>query len=447
MSAEKVRFQMRGPVGIVTLDAPPVNALTPDVRAGLGAALDMAEGQTGLRALVLIGEGEAFSAGLDLAEMRRPAAGVPTVADLARRLELMPVPVIAALGGRALGAGAELALACHWRLAVPDALIGLPEISLGVVPGAGGTQRLPRLAGAEVALGMLLSGKSAPMDLARKVGLVDGVVDGHLLSGAVRFAEALVEAGTAPRPTADRRHYLKDGTAYLAAVEARRGTGHPPGAAARIVQCVEAALLLPIEQGLELEAVAHAESLDAPEARGLQHAYLAERRCPPTLLQRDGRLFRPTEAGEAVVARLDRALRTAAERVEAAGWSAAGVDAALRAYGFRRGVLLATNGEDAAPARADMGVVRRVVAAVMAEGARLLEDGSLGRAGDVDALALHGLHWPRETGGPMMGAELLGLDGLRRDMGRWAEESPVWSAPTLVSRAAAAGGFSAVPPR
>nr|MCU0912360.1 enoyl-CoA hydratase/isomerase family protein [Paracoccaceae bacterium] len=278
--AEVVRRTRVGRVCVVTIDNPPVNALSAAVRRGLGQALAVAEADPGVAAVVLAAEGRTFPAGADITEFGRPPEA-PILPDLCNRIEAFPKPVVACLNGTALGGGFELALAAHWRLAAEGARIGLPEVKLGLLPGAGGTVRTPRLAGAEAALDLMLTGRLVPAVQARDMGLVDAVLAGaDPLAGAVEFAADLAERGIAPRPTRAARTGLAGAPAYLAAVEAARTrtAGSRVPSERRIVDCVEAALLLPFDQALAVERDAFLDCLDTPEARALRHAFLAERR-------------------------------------------------------------------------------------------------------------------------------------------------------------------------
>lgn len=289
--------ELRGAVAVISLARPPVNGLDRPLLQALSAALRRAEAATEVQAIVLAGEGAQFCGGLDPRELGQTGdvALVPVV-DLIDRLSK---PVVAVLHGNVLGGGLELALACHGRVADEGARLGLPEIALGLLPVAGGTQRLARLVGAPVALQMLMEGKALSAVEALAMGLVDAVVEGGV-EGAVKaqtqpgqsasrpseqalarglsLAEALMQ-----RPISrslERREGLRDPLAYNSAVaEARRRLGPTALPALRAaVDCVEAALLLPAEQGLAFEAAQSETVAESPEAAGLRHAYAVERR-------------------------------------------------------------------------------------------------------------------------------------------------------------------------
>ena len=266
----------RGAVLVLSLNRPPVNALNAALMDALAAALRAAVADADVQAIVLAAEGPQFSAGLDVSELGRVSgAGLPRLTDM---IETLSKPVVACLHGNALGGATELALACHARVAHEGARLGLPEISLGLLPVAGSTQRLPRLVGAPIALKLLLDGMPMSAVEALAMGLLDAVVDTDPVARAVALAETLA-AGPWGR-TADRRDGMRDGVAYQSAItEARKrieGWRLPAPAAA--VDCVEAALLLPFDMGVGFEQ-SHAETLaDSPEAAGLRHAFFAEKR-------------------------------------------------------------------------------------------------------------------------------------------------------------------------
>ncbi|MFN3293497.1 MAG: enoyl-CoA hydratase/isomerase family protein, partial [Gemmobacter sp.] len=201
---EAVRLERDGNVAILVIDSPPVNALGAAVRQGLAAGLDRALADPGVGAIVIRAEGRTFPAGADISEFGKPPAD-PWLPDLCNRIEASPRPVVAALHGTALGGGLELALAAHWRIALASARVGLPEVSLGILPGAGGTQRTPRLIGAAAALDLMISGQPVGAVQALAMGLLDEVVETDLPAAALALAQRLADTGAAPRPVRDRR--------------------------------------------------------------------------------------------------------------------------------------------------------------------------------------------------------------------------------------------------
>ncbi|MEY3309838.1 MAG: hypothetical protein RLZZ413_3876 [Pseudomonadota bacterium] len=274
-----VRQRRDGAVMVLSIDAPPVNALGAAVRAGLADGLAAALADPSVGAIVLCAVGPSFSAGADIREFGHPAPqGVPGLPELCNRIEASGKTVVAAIQGAALGGGLELALAAHVRLAGPRARFGLPEVALGLLPGAGGTQRTPRLTGAGPALRLMLTGKPVSAQEALAIGLVDAVVE-DLEQTAVALAAELAAEGRPPVRTRDRLDGLKDVVRYQADVAAARAAG--PGrlpAPGRIVDCVEAAMLLPFDRGLIFERAAFEDLAASPESAGLRRAFFAERR-------------------------------------------------------------------------------------------------------------------------------------------------------------------------
>lgn len=442
-----VKFRIKDGIAIVTLAQPPVNALSQQVREGLWEVFGRIADQSETRAVILIAEGEHFCAGTDVRDLDTPRLR-PTPTEVFGRIEGCSVPVVAGLHGSVLGSGAELALACHYRLAAAGTIIGLPEVTLGLVPGGGGTQRLPRLVGAEAALNMILGGRPLDGEAARKIGLVDGLVDGHVPTGTFSYAEALVARGAGCRPTGTRRDGLADGAAFVAQVAARRRalSASRLFAPVRGADCVEAALLLPLDAGLAFEAAAFDDCLAHPQSRALRHIFVAERQISPALLPRGDGQRGPTAAAETVLHQLRGALGAAAAYLERSGTSRDGIDSAMLAFGFTH-----TPFGGGTPGASGAGVAlvqRRLIAAMMAEGARLAGAGAVARASDIDALAVHGLGFPRWRGGPMMAAQIMGLLPLMREMEAWAADSPLWSVPRLLREAVKyADGFDALPVR
>ena len=277
--ADAVRLEQAGPVAVLVIDSPPVNALGLAVRQGLAEGLAAAEADPDVHAIVIRAGGRTFPAGADISEFGKPPAD-PWLPEVCNRIEACSKPVIAAIHGTALGGGLEVALSAHWRIALASAKVGLPEVTLGILPGAGGTQRTPRLIGAGPALEMMVSGKPVPAAQALAMGLLDAVVEDDLPGAALAMAQRLIGEGAAPRPTRARTDGMRDPVAYAQAVAAARKAhaGDRLPGPRRIVDCVEAALLLPFDQGLDYERAAFAELVASSEAAGLRHAFFAERR-------------------------------------------------------------------------------------------------------------------------------------------------------------------------
>ena len=272
-----VRYELDGDVAVITIDNPPVNALSAAVRDGIAEALERLEGDAAARAGVLIGE-RVFIAGADIKEFGQPPRGVP-LPDLCDRLERCGKPLVAALAGNALGGGLEVALGCHFRVAAPDAKVGLPEVNLGLLPGAGGTQRLPRIVGPEVALEVIQSGK--PMDAlrARDLGVVDAIGDGDLRTVAVFFARGKADKGGAPPRASELTDKVSGVDAELFDAYRRKNASRWRGLVApwKITDCVEAACTLPFAEGMAFERRAFNECLNSPARKAMIHLFFAER--------------------------------------------------------------------------------------------------------------------------------------------------------------------------
>jgi 3-hydroxyacyl-CoA dehydrogenase len=279
---------MHGDILVVTIDNPPVNALGVDVRRGLVKAIDAAGADSAVKAVLIVGSGKTFIGGADIREFGKPPM-TPFLPDVCNGIEACSKPVVAVIHGAALGGGLEIALAAHYRLALPAAKLGLPEVALGLLPGAGGTQRTPRLIGAAAALDLMLSGRHVGAAEAAKLGLVDRVVDGtDPLAAGLAYAQELVQGGAPVRRTRDAAQ-LADTAAQRAAIDSAhaetakksRGLFSP----LKIVDAVQGALELPFDEGQALERKLFLECLDSPQRAGLVHAFFAERetaRAPET---------------------------------------------------------------------------------------------------------------------------------------------------------------------
>ncbi|TAM28255.1 MAG: FAD-dependent oxidoreductase [Paraburkholderia sp.] len=275
-----VLHALHGKVLLVTVDHPPVNALSVDVRRGLAAAIEHAESNDAVEAVLIVGAGRNFIAGADIREFGLPPQP-PALPDVCNRIEACRKPVIAALHGAALGGGLEVALAAHYRLAVEGAKLGLPEVQLGLLPGAGGTQRAPRLIGAEAALSLMLSGRHASAQEALKLGLVDRVgASDDVLAEGLAYAQELLAAHAPARRTRDAQG-LANREAAQAAIDAARAETAKKSrglfSPLKIVDCVEAALRESFEDGLRFERKQFLACLDSPQRAGLIHAFFAER--------------------------------------------------------------------------------------------------------------------------------------------------------------------------
>jgi len=279
-SADVVTRALRGKVLLVTIDHAPVNALSADVRRGLLAAIEAAETDKAVEAVLIVGAGRNFIAGADIREFGKPPV-LPSLPDVCNRIEACAKPVVAAIHGAALGGGLEVALAAHYRLAVDGAKLGLPEVQLGLLPGAGGTQRTPRLIGAPAALDLILSGRHAGAKEALTLGLIDRLgSSGDVLAEGLAYVHELLAAHAPVRRTRDAAA-LSDRAASLAAIAAARAETAKKSrglfSPLKIVDAVQAAVEQPFEDGLRLERKLFLECLDSPQRAGLIHAFFAER--------------------------------------------------------------------------------------------------------------------------------------------------------------------------
>ncbi len=274
----QAHYTTRGAVAVITLDNPPVNGLGHELRSGIVAGLDRAVADPAVKAIVLAGAGKAFSGGADIKEFNSPKAlAEPNLHSLIRVVEQCPKPVVAAIHAVCMGGGLELSLGCHYRVAAPGAQIALPEVKLGLLPGAGGTQRLPRVVGIEAALNMIVSGAPVPSEKLGKTALFDAIVEGDLLEGAVAFATKV--ADVRPLPLV-RNLPLTDPRAPAFVAFARntvKAVAKDYPAPARCVDAIEVAATKPFEEGLAWERDAFLALVQTPESRALRHAFFAER--------------------------------------------------------------------------------------------------------------------------------------------------------------------------
>ncbi|MCK0070913.1 3-hydroxyacyl-CoA dehydrogenase NAD-binding domain-containing protein [Kordiimonas laminariae] len=265
-----------GNIAVLSINNPPVNALSHAVREGLQNHMrDLAADDT-IEAIVVACEGSTFIAGADIREFGSPPKA-PHLGEVVDQIEAMEKPVVAAIHGTALGGGLEVALSCHYRVALSSAKIGLPEVKLGILPGAGGTQRLPRIAGVDNALNAIVSGQHFPAKVAAKWGAIDDVVEDGLVEAAISYAESKIADG--PRRTGDIEiddsKYDADYFVGFRKSIARQTRGY--FAPERCIQCVEAAVSMPLAEGLKRERELFMECMSNPQARALQHMFFAER--------------------------------------------------------------------------------------------------------------------------------------------------------------------------
>jgi len=273
-------YQLQDGVAVITLDNPPVNGLGHALRSHIVAGIDAAQADLEVRVIVLIGSGRAFSGGADIREFGSPKASAePNLHTVIRIVEASQKPVIAAIGGVCMGGGLELALSCHFRVAVAGAQIALPEVKLGLLPGAGGTQRLPRVVGVETAVNMIVSGNPVPSEKLRGTALFDEFIEGSLLEGALKFAAKVVAEKRALKLVRDIRIDYPNHEAFFQfsrnTVAALAKNFPAP------LKCVEAvaAAVQPFDEGLKIERRLFVELMGTPESRALRHAFFGERAC------------------------------------------------------------------------------------------------------------------------------------------------------------------------
>ncbi|MFW8635842.1 3-hydroxyacyl-CoA dehydrogenase NAD-binding domain-containing protein [Cribrihabitans pelagius] len=271
---EAIAYERVGEIAVLKAQNPPVNALSADVRRGLLAGIERAE-QEGARAVLIYGEGRTYFAGADIREFGKPPQE-PSLPDLCSRIEASPLIVVSALHGTALGGGLEVALSSQYRIAVPSAKMGLPEVNLGILPGAGGTQRLPRVAGTEAALEMITTGRHIPAAEALEKGVIDRIEDGDPREIGLAYAQELLKKG-APRRAVGEMPAPEAGdfdAVYAATLKKGRGQ-LSPAVAVRAVQA--AAEADSFEAGLKHERELFMELMASDQRQGLIHAFFAER--------------------------------------------------------------------------------------------------------------------------------------------------------------------------
>jgi 3-hydroxyacyl-CoA dehydrogenase len=273
-----VSYERKGRIGVITVDSPPVNALSHAVRSGLEQRFAEANADDGAEAVVLICAGRTFHAGADISEFGKEPQP-PHLPDVILDIENSPKLTVAAIHGTAFGGGLETAMGCDYRCAVSSAKVGQPEIKLGILPGAGGTQRLPRLAGVPDALHMIVSGDPVNAPRAHEMGVIDEIIDGDLLEGALAYTERLLHEGTPQRKTRDLAvdtASIPDGffDGYRKKI-ARKTRGY--FAPERNIQAVEASIELPFDEGMKREEELFNDCVTNPQAAALQYVFFAER--------------------------------------------------------------------------------------------------------------------------------------------------------------------------
>jgi 3-hydroxyacyl-CoA dehydrogenase len=277
-STTNVRVERDGELALVITHNPPVNTITAEVRSGLRAALEQLRGMPDTGAVLLLCEGSTFFSGADIGEFNGPAREEEYRA-LFNAYENLAIPVVAAMHGTVMGGGLEIALACHYRIALPGTRFGMPEVTLGIIPGAGGTQRMPRLIGAHKALDLILAARPVDVNQGCALGFIDAVVEGDLRASAVSYARALLAAGKAPRRTSALRVDPASATPAIFDAMAKRARELYPNRNAGLVavDVVRTGISLPFDAGLEYETRRVNECKQSDESKGAVHAFFAER--------------------------------------------------------------------------------------------------------------------------------------------------------------------------
>jgi len=274
-------YEVRGAVAVITLNNPPVNGLGYDTRKAVAEAVERAEDDAAVEAIVITGAGKAFSGGADIKEFGSPKAlAEPNLLSLIARIEDAAKPVVAAIHTVCMGGGLELSLGCHYRVVSPGAAIALPEVKLGILPGAGGTQRLPRAIGVEAALNMIVSGEPVKSELLAQIPgqkLFDRVIEGDLIEGALAFAAEIADARPLPK-VRDLKCKHPDGDAFFGfARNTVKAMSRNFPAPARCVDAVEQATKTKFDDGMAYERDAFAALMVTAESKALRHAFFAER--------------------------------------------------------------------------------------------------------------------------------------------------------------------------
>ena len=273
-----VSYSREGRIAIITVDNPPVNALSLPVRAGLASAFNQLAADADALGAVLMCAGRTFIAGADITEFDKPIEE-PWLPKVLTQIENSSKVVVAAIHGTALGGGLETAMSCHYRVASPTAQVGLPEVSLGLLPGATGTQRLPRLIGVQAALDAMISGRPMSAKAAHEKGAIDEIVEGDLKAGAIAFAEKFIASGQTPRKVRDIPVDASSLPADFFATYRKNIARDTRGffAPEQIVQCVEAAVALPFDDAVAVENKLFMQCMTSNHSKAQRHLFFAER--------------------------------------------------------------------------------------------------------------------------------------------------------------------------
>jgi 3-hydroxyacyl-CoA dehydrogenase len=295
MSMNKLSFEIQDGIAVLTVDNPPVNSLGVELRQALTAGVERANADPKVAAIVLIGSGAGFSGGADIREFGTPkAVAHPNLRTVISEIEDSAKPVIAAVGGVCMGGGLELAMACHYRVGAPKAKIALPEVKLGLLPGAGGTQRLPRLLGVEAALNMIVSGAPVASEKLEGTPLFDAFGEGDLRDNALRFARRVIDEKMPPKKVRDLQLDMPNAEAYFQfARNTVKAVAGPYPAPLACIEAVAAAVEKPFEAGLKRERELFTTLMLSPESAALRHIFQAERAASHILDVPDDTPIRP----------------------------------------------------------------------------------------------------------------------------------------------------------
>jgi 3-hydroxyacyl-CoA dehydrogenase len=271
-------YEVQGGVAVITLNNPPVNGLGHATRSGIFDGLKKAMADSAVKAIVITGAGKAFSGGADIKEFNTPKSGAePTLHTVIAALEAADKPVVAAVHSVAMGGGLELALGCHYRVASPGAQIALPEVKLGLLPGAGGTQRLPRVVGVETALNMIVSGNPVPSEKLAGTKLFDQMVEGDLMTGAIAYANKVAAARPLPRVRDIKVDYPNHQAFFQFARNTVGAMAKNFPAPLKCVDCVAAAASMKFDDGLKVERDNFLALMQTTESKALRHFFFGER--------------------------------------------------------------------------------------------------------------------------------------------------------------------------
>lgn len=272
--SQAIAYERVGNIAVFKAQNPPVNALGYDVRIGLMEAIEKAEQDDGVQAVLIYGDGSTYFAGADIREFGKPPKE-PYLPDVCKRIESSPLLVVSSIHGTALGGGLEVALATHYRIAVPSARVGLPEVLLGVLPGAGGTQRLPRLAGLDAALDIITTGRHVRAAEALDLGILDRVTDGDPREIGLAFTQELLDSGAPRRPVSEMAPPAPVDFDAIYDSVLKRGRGQISPAVA--VRAIQAATEKPFDEGMKYERQLFLELMETDQRQGLIHAFFSER--------------------------------------------------------------------------------------------------------------------------------------------------------------------------